>query len=68
MNLIGLGDELGFYKALKAHVGPMTPSELAKATDTHERWTREWLYQQARRYSMSRAPMLGGWVPDSAGL
>ncbi len=47
VNLIGLGDELGFYQALKASGGPMTSSELAKATGTHERWTREWLHQQA---------------------
>lgn len=45
-NLIGLGDELGLYKALKANGKPMTPLELAQATNTHERWTREWLYQQ----------------------
>ena len=48
-NLISLGDELGFYKALKANGGPMTSSELAKATTTSERWTREWLYQQVSR-------------------
>ena len=48
VNLIGLGDELGFYKALKANGGPMTPMELAKATGTHERWTQEWTYQQVR--------------------
>jgi hypothetical protein len=46
VSLIGLGDELGLYKALKAGGGPMTPAELAKATGTHERWVREWLYQQ----------------------
>ena len=48
VNLIGLGDELGLYKALKANGGPMTPLELAKGTNTHERWIREWLYQQVR--------------------
>ena len=53
VNLIGLGDELGLYKALKAHGGPMTPLELAHATNTHERWIREWLYQQV---SCSTAP------------
>ena len=46
VNLIGLGDELGLYAALKAGSGPMTSTDLAKATGTHERWTREWLYQQ----------------------
>ena len=48
-NLISLGDELGFYKALKTNDGPMTFSELAKATNTMERFTREWLYQQVSR-------------------
>ena len=46
VNLIALGDELGLYAALKAGSGPMTSTDLAKATGTHERWTREWLYQQ----------------------
>ena len=46
VSLIGLGDELGLYKALKANDGPVTSAELAKATGTHERWVREWLYQQ----------------------
>ncbi len=41
-----LGEKLGLYKAL-AEGGPMTPAELAKATDTHERYVREWLCAQA---------------------
>ncbi|NNF58063.1 MAG: methyltransferase domain-containing protein [Rhodothermaceae bacterium] len=41
-----LGDRLGFYAALAQH-GPMTPPELATATDTAERYVREWLEQQA---------------------
>ena len=56
VNLIGLGDELGFYQALKkANGGAMASSELAKATGTHERWTREWLHQQASCSLTSRA-------------
>jgi 2-polyprenyl-3-methyl-5-hydroxy-6-metoxy-1,4-benzoquinol methylase len=41
-----IGEKLGLYKALAAG-GPMTSAELAKATGTHERNVREWLYQQA---------------------
>jgi 2-polyprenyl-3-methyl-5-hydroxy-6-metoxy-1,4-benzoquinol methylase len=41
-----LGDRLGYYEVLAAD-GPLTPSELAARTGTHERYTREWLEQQA---------------------
>jgi 2-polyprenyl-3-methyl-5-hydroxy-6-metoxy-1,4-benzoquinol methylase len=40
-----IGEKLGLYKALTKS-GPMTSAELAKATETHERNVREWLYQQ----------------------
>src|SRR5215212_7390613 len=43
---IYVGDRLGFYRAL-ADYGGATASELADATGTHERYTREWLEQQA---------------------
>ncbi|MBF6605124.1 MAG: class I SAM-dependent methyltransferase [Chloroflexi bacterium] len=41
-----LGDRLGLYRALAAS-GPLTSVELAAATDTVERYVREWLEQQA---------------------
>lgn len=41
-----LGEKLGLYKAL-AVLGPTTPTELAKKTETHERYVREWLNGQA---------------------
>jgi pimeloyl-ACP methyl ester carboxylesterase/SAM-dependent methyltransferase len=41
-----LGDKLGWYRAL-SESGPATPSELAGRTGTQERYTREWLEQQA---------------------
>lgn len=41
-----VGDRLGLYRAL-ADGGPLTPARLAAATDTHERYAREWLEQQA---------------------
>lgn len=40
-----LGEKLGYYKALAA--GPATAAELAGRTGTNERYTREWLEQQA---------------------
>ena len=43
---IYVGDRLGFYRALADDVGA-TASQLADATATNERYTREWLEQQA---------------------
>src|SRR5215208_5325170 len=43
---IYVGDRLGFYRAL-ADDGGATASQLADATGTNERYTREWLEQQA---------------------
>jgi SAM-dependent methyltransferase len=43
--LVSIGDELGFYKALAKEA--LTPGELAKRTDTNERYVREWLNNQA---------------------
>ena len=43
--LVVLGDRLGWYRALAA--GPLTPHELAVATDTDEHYAREWLGAQA---------------------
>jgi 2-polyprenyl-3-methyl-5-hydroxy-6-metoxy-1,4-benzoquinol methylase len=44
--LIQIGDRLGLYKALVAG-GQQTPAELAKRTNTAERYVREWLSNQA---------------------
>lgn len=41
-----LGDKLGLYRAL-ATGGSMTAGQLAQRTDTHGRYIREWLEQQA---------------------
>ncbi|HEV1284221.1 MAG TPA: class I SAM-dependent methyltransferase [Bryobacteraceae bacterium] len=41
-----IGEKLGLYKAL-ATGGPMLPRELAAATNTNERYVREWLCAQA---------------------
>jgi 2-polyprenyl-3-methyl-5-hydroxy-6-metoxy-1,4-benzoquinol methylase len=44
--LVILGGDLGLFETL-ARIGPATPGELAKATQTHERYVREWLSAQA---------------------
>src|SRR5918998_846471 len=41
-----VGDQLGFYEALHED-GPATARELAARAGTNERYTREWLEQQA---------------------
>ena len=43
--MIHLGDRLGLYRAL-AGAGPVDSRALAERTGLHERWLREWLYQQ----------------------
>ncbi len=44
--LVVMGDRLGLYRAL-ADAGPLTSDELARRTDTSERYVREWLSAQA---------------------
>jgi SAM-dependent methyltransferase len=44
--IILVGDKLGLYKAM-AGSGPLTSSEIASKTGTHERYVREWLASQA---------------------
>lgn len=44
--MVVIGDQLGLYGAMAA-AGSVTPTALAEATDTHERYVREWLAQQA---------------------
>jgi len=43
--MVVIGEKLGLYKALAG--GPMTSAELAAATQTDERYLREWLASQA---------------------
>jgi 2-polyprenyl-3-methyl-5-hydroxy-6-metoxy-1,4-benzoquinol methylase len=43
--LVGIGDRLGLYAALGG--GPLTPADLARKTETDERYVREWLSAQA---------------------
>ncbi len=44
--MVVIGDRLGLYRAM-AGQGPITPTELAEATGTDERYVREWLSAQA---------------------
>ena len=44
--LVITGDKLGLFRALR-DLGPTTPADLAKRTDTHERYVREWLSAMA---------------------
>lgn len=44
--LVVIGEKLGLYKALDEG-GPQTPAELARRTNTTERYVREWLNAQA---------------------
>jgi SAM-dependent methyltransferase len=43
--MVVIGEKLGLYKALAS--GPMTPVQLAKKTQTDQRYLREWLASQA---------------------
>jgi len=62
--LVVIGESLGLYKALAQAEEPLTPAELARRTNTNERYVREWLCAQAaggyvdydpatQRYSLS---------------
>jgi SAM-dependent methyltransferase len=44
--LVVIGDRLGLYRAMAA-LGPTTAAELAKRTETSERYVSEWLNAQA---------------------
>ncbi len=44
--LVVIGDRTGLYRAL-AEGGPMSSEELARRTECHERYVREWLCAQA---------------------
>lgn len=45
--MIHLGDHLGLYRAMAEAGAPLTPAQLADRTGLHERWVREWAYNQA---------------------
>src|SRR5215813_3319945 len=43
--MIYLGERMGLYQAMRG-AGPVSSEEVAHKTGLHERWVREWLYQQ----------------------
>ena len=45
--MVHLGDRLGLYRALASASHPLTTAQLATTTGLHERWVREWAYNQA---------------------
>ncbi|MEP7201217.1 MAG: class I SAM-dependent methyltransferase [Ilumatobacteraceae bacterium] len=45
--MVHLGDQLGLYAAMKSAGKPVTTAELAERAGLHERWVREWAYNQA---------------------
>lgn len=45
--MIHLGDKLGLYRAMREAAVPLGSGELAERTGLHERWVREWAYNQA---------------------
>jgi SAM-dependent methyltransferase len=53
--MIMLGEKLGLYKALHQE-GPLTSEELSNATNTCERYIREWLASQAAAGYISYNP------------
>jgi SAM-dependent methyltransferase len=44
--MVHLGDRLGLYRALAEADEPLTARELASRLGLHERWVREWAYNQ----------------------
>ncbi len=45
--MIHLGDQLGLYRAMRDAGAPLSTLDLAERTGLHERWVREWAYNQA---------------------
>jgi len=65
--LVIIGDKLGLYRAMAAS-GPITPVELAKRTETTERYVREWLNAQAAGGYVTFDPSSGRYTlpPEQA--
>ena len=45
--MVHLGDQLGLYAAMSAAGAPLSSVDLAERASVHERWVREWAYNQA---------------------
>jgi SAM-dependent methyltransferase len=64
-----IGDRLGWYKDLSKN-GPATPTELARRTQTAERYAREWLNAQAASGYLTYDPESGRYTlpPEQAAV
>ncbi|MBX3390828.1 MAG: methyltransferase domain-containing protein [Phycisphaeraceae bacterium] len=61
--LVTIGDRLGLYKAMaKAGEKGVTPADLARDTNTNERYVREWLLNQAAGGYCEYRPAEGRFV------
>ena len=63
-SLVVIGDKLGLYRAMTA--GPATSAELAKRTETSERYVREWLNGQAAAGYVEYDPATGRYTLPEA--
>jgi 2-polyprenyl-3-methyl-5-hydroxy-6-metoxy-1,4-benzoquinol methylase len=45
--MVHIGDQLGLYGVMRSAGAPLTTTELAERAGLHERWVREWAYNQA---------------------
>ena len=64
-SLVVIGDKLGLYRALAQ--GSLTPAELARRTETAERYVREWLNAQAAAGYVTYDPTTGRYtLPEAA--
>jgi len=65
--LVVIGDRLGLYRAL-ATDGPQSPAELARRTETSERYVSEWLNAQAAGGYVTYDPQTGRYAlpPEQA--
>jgi SAM-dependent methyltransferase len=64
-SLVVIGDKLGLYRALAAG-GPLTPAELARRTETAERYVREWCAAQAASGYLTYDPPTGRYTLPEA--
>ena len=72
--MVHIGDQLGLYRAMRSAGVAMTTVELAEQTGLHERWVREWAYNQAaaklievddqQRFSLSAEGQIVLATPD----
>ncbi|MEO6246652.1 MAG: class I SAM-dependent methyltransferase, partial [Opitutaceae bacterium] len=66
--LIITGERLGLYRAM-AGAGPLTPGDVAKKTETDERYVKEWLCAQAASGYVEYDPAAGKFtLPDEQAL